>query len=219
MIGVQEDFHERVSEIETYLKFIDDIDKKTIQLYMNGESAYNQSSTDDLLRTCKASAFLLMYNLIESTITNAIEAIFEELASKNVSFDLCRMEIKKIVLNNLKNHQPNDILLSINNLAVDVISKTFKKEIVFSGNVDARKIKKVASDYGFLAPNGDGRDLLTIKSSRNDLAHGSKSFSEVGRDYTMNSILEIKQKVIIYLESMLQNVADYINNKNYLISS
>ncbi|WJT04740.1 MAE_28990/MAE_18760 family HEPN-like nuclease [Leclercia adecarboxylata] len=216
MIGVQTDFQERVLEIESYLEFIKEIDKKSILLLKGNNPAYTHSQTEDLLRTCKASAFLLMYNLIESTISNAIEAIFEELASKNVSFDLCRLEIKKIVLNNLKNNHNNEIVMNINSLAIDIISKTFKKESIFSGNVDAKIIRKVASDYGFMPPSGDGRDLLTIKSSRNDLAHGSKSFSEVGRDFSMESIIEIKDKVIAYLQSMLQNVAGYINNKHYL---
>lgn len=216
MNGVQEDFYERVSEIKYYLDFISEIDMKTISLVKGHEPAYTKSQTDDLLRTCKASAFLLMYNLMESTISNAIEAIFDELASKNVSFDICRLEIKRIVLNNLKNNHNNEIALSINSLAIDIISKTFKKESIFSGNVDAKIIRKVASEYGFLPPSADGRDLLTIKSSRNDLAHGSKSFSEVGRDFSMESILEIRDKVVAYLESMLQNVAAYISNKHYL---
>lgn len=128
------------------------------------------------------------------------------------------MEIRHVVLNNLKQYNAKDILIDINVLATDVISRTFRKEKIFSGNVDARQIKKVANEYGFSPPSADGRDLLTVKASRNDLAHGSKSFSEVGRDYTMSTIIDIKEKVIAYLDSMLTNVADYINNKLYLAS-
>ena len=42
---------------------------------------------DELLKTLKASGFLLLYNLVEATMRNGIEAIFDELQSQGVSYD------------------------------------------------------------------------------------------------------------------------------------
>ena len=96
------------------------------------------------------------------------------------------------------------------------MTKTFLKDKVLSGNVDARKIRDLADEYGFTHPAADGSDLLVVKTNRNDLAHGSKSFADVGRDYTITDIIAMKDKIIIYLKAMLDNVADYILGKQYL---
>jgi hypothetical protein len=96
------------------------------------------------------------------------------------------------------------------------MTETFKKDGIVSGNVDAQKIRGIADEYGFLHPAADGSDLLTIKTSRNDLAHGSKSFADIGKDYSVDDVILKKDKVIKYLEVMLDNVADYIKEKHYL---
>ena len=63
-----------------------------------------------LEHTLKASAYLLLDNLIEFTMKNAIEAIFDELQNQGVSFDDIRPELKKIILVNLKRRNPDKIL-------------------------------------------------------------------------------------------------------------
>jgi hypothetical protein len=178
----------------------------------------------DLEKTLKASCFLLLYNLVESTMRNAIEAIFDELSTQGVSFDKVRPEIKKIVLRNIKKCNPDKILISITTISIDIISACFDKEDLFSGNIDGKLIKDLASDYGFsyktdARKTGNGQDLLTIKSNRNDLAHGIKSFSEVGREKSADELLMIKSKVINYLKQILLNLETYLDNKEYLNDS
>lgn len=94
-----------------------------------------------------------------------------------------------------------------------------KIEDLFSGNVDARKIRDTATEYGFshltdYAKTGHGLDLLIIKSNRNDLAHGYKSFAEVGKEETADELLEIKKKTVSYLREILQNIEQYLSKKN-----
>ncbi len=178
----------------------------------------------DLEKTLKASCFLLLYNLVESTMRNAIEAIFDELSTQGVSFDKVRPEIKKIVLRNIKKCNPDKLLISITTISIDIISACFDKEDLFSGNIDGKLIKDLASDYGFsyktdARKTGNGKDLLTIKSNRNDLAHGIKSFSEVGREKSADELLMIKSKVINYLKQILLNLETYLDNKEYLNDS
>ncbi len=57
---------------------------------------------------------------------------------------------------------------------------------------------------------------MTIKSNRNDLAHGVKSFAEVGREKSADELLKIKNKVIKYLRNILVNIETYIANQEYL---
>jgi hypothetical protein len=54
--------------------------------------------------------------------------------------------------------------------------------------------------------------------NRNDLAHGNKSFADVGRDVTIEDILKIKEEVVEYLRQILINIENYLENKEYLHS-
>lgn len=107
------------------------------------------------------------------------------------------------------------------NKRIHYVRDRFDKEKLFSGNIDARKIRKTSEMYGFSCKTNsqktkDGSDLLTVKTNRNDLAHGFKSFEEVGRDATADELLEIKKRVISYLKGILENIESYLSNKEYL---
>lgn len=221
MIRVQSDFKERKAEIEAYFTFVKYLDEGNMFLTQPNslDLAYTAKDQADLIRTFKASSFLLLYNLMESTVSNAIEAIFDEFSKRGTTFDSCCETVRKVILGNLKQHELTKILPKLNCLSVDVMTETFLKDKIVSGNVDARKIKEFADEYGFAHPKLDGALLLTVKTSRNDLAHGSKSFAEVGRDYSVPQIINIKDKVIQYLEAMLSNVATYITEQHYLSTS
>ena len=87
--------------------------------------------------------------------------------------------------------------------------------------MDARLIKEIAEKYGFsyqteFAKTKNGQNLVVIKHNRIDLAHGLKSFEDVGRDNTIEELLEIKEEVIEYLRQILQNIKIYIDNQEYL---
>lgn len=227
MIAVQQDFQDRVREIEAYFAFIQSVDQENISL-MGRDTltpACSPSQREDLLRTFKASVFLMLYNLMEATVKNSVEAIFDELARHNVSFDSCRSEVRRVVLGNLRrchdeghlrSRNVNDVLDLFQNLATDAVTKTFQRTEIVSGNVDAREIRKLAEQYGFMKPAADGNLLLTVKTNRNDLAHGNKSFAEVGRDFDVLRLEEVKNKTIDYLMKLILSVTEYITQQHYL---
>jgi hypothetical protein len=216
MTTVQQDFQNRVTEIEAYFAFIVAADNGETSLRReDGTPAYAMAARDDLLRTFRASGILLLYNLMESTVTNAVEAVFDELGTHGVGFDECSEAVRRVVLANLKQHNPKEILSELQRLGTDIVTKTFKKDKIVSGNVDARKIRDLLDEYGIRHPAIDGNDLLIVKTNRNDLAHGSKSFAEVGRNFTVQDVNLIKDRVIAYLSAMLQNVTAYIQQQQY----
>lgn len=217
---VIQEFQERVAEIESYLDFVKTVGDGSTHLRRASDntSAYTSANQDDLLRTFKASALLMLYNLMESSVKNSVESIFDELEKQTVSFDGCREEIRLVVLGNMRQHSAQILVPMLNVLATDVVTKTFRKADICSGNIDAREIKGVARQYGFSEPKSRGDRLLTVKTQRNDLAHGSKSFAEVGRSFSVEDILQIKQDVVDYLREMLNNVTSYLDAKSYLIA-
>jgi MAE_28990/MAE_18760-like HEPN len=227
---MQQDFQDRVKEIEAYFAFIQAVDEESISLMSKDgmAPAYSASQREDLLRTFKASVFLMLYNLMEATVKNSVEAIFDELAKQDVSFDSCRSEVRRVVLNNLRHchdeghlrsQNVSDVLDLFKNLATDVVTRTFQRTEVVSGNVDAREIRELAKQYGFMKPAADGTLLVTVKANRNDLAHGDKSFAEVGRDFDVSRLKEVKTKTIEYLAKLISSVTDYITQRHYLAAT
>ncbi len=217
------DFNTRAKEVNDYFIFLESLEKQTTKLAVfDPAGTYKIQSLDpELAKTLKANSFLLLYNLVESTMRNAIEAIFEEFKNKSISFDQLKPKIKIVVLQNLKNRSPKKIHLTINQISTDIITATFEREELFSGNVDARLIKEIAENYGFsyqtdFSKTKNGQNLVVVKSNRNDLAHGIKSFEEVGRDKTIKQLLEIKEEVVEYLTQILENIRDYLDNEEYL---
>ncbi|MGL5795653.1 MAG: MAE_28990/MAE_18760 family HEPN-like nuclease, partial [Waterburya sp.] len=203
------DFDERSQEVSKYFLFLKNLEQGSIKLSLGNKNNNKiKNINNDLEKTLKATGFLLLYNLTESTIRNAVETIFDDLQNKNISFDDVRDEIKEIIIQNFKNNKSTDNLLqSIKNISLDIISVSFDKEKLFSGNLDARKIKQIAEAYGFsyksnVRKTQNGIDLLKVKTNRNDLAHGFKSFEEVGRDATAEELLQIKKRVIYYLKAI-----------------
>lgn len=217
------DFNTRAQEVNDYFIFLESLIQETTKLAVADSDGKYQihSLNSELAKTLKAKGFLLLYNLVESTMRNAIEAIFEEFKNQSISFDLLKPKIKIIVLQNLKNRSPNNIHLQINQISTDIITATFEREELFSGNVDARLIKEIAEKYGFSyqtepRKTKNGQNLVVIKRNRNDLAHGLKSFEEVGREQTIEELLEIKTEVIEYLRQILENIRTYLDTQEYL---
>ncbi|WP_235526490.1 MAE_28990/MAE_18760 family HEPN-like nuclease [Nostoc piscinale] len=151
-----------------------------------------------------------------------LQQFFDEFQNKNISFDDVTDKIKKIIIKNFKDNNSTDTLLqSINNISCDIISSSFNKEKLFSGNLDARKIRQTSEMYGFSCNTNakktkNGSDLLRVKTNRNDLAHGFKSFEEVGRNATADELLEIQKRVICYLREILENIEIYLSKQDYL---
>lgn len=221
-----QDFSERSKEVSKYFMFLKALERSAIKLGMEGKGrkAKTREVDSELLRTLKASGFLLLYNLVEATMRNAIEAIFDELKSNSIPYDQIRPELKRIVLKNLNKRNPDRILKSITAISIDIVTVGFDRDDLFSGNLDGMKIRETAKAYGFscltdYARSGNGSELLTVKQNRKDLAHGLKTFTEVGRDKTADELLEIKCKVIRYLNQILLNIESYLANKEYLDKS
>jgi MAE_28990/MAE_18760-like HEPN len=217
------DFNTRVTEINDYFSFVEDLLTETMKLATLEESGIQTIMTIDsnLSKTLKANGFLLLYNLVESSMRNAIEAIFDELQSQRIPFDAVRVEIKKVVLQNFKNRSPDDIHNRITDISIDIIVAGFKSSELFSGNIDRREIVKTARKYGFsfdtdYSKTRHGENLSIVMKNRNDLAHGNKSFTEVGKDISIEDIRKVKEEVIAYISQILNNIETYLDAKEYL---
>ena len=224
---VIQDFNELSEEVSKYFIFLQDLEQGKVKLIKEIQGNNKANKIDvELENTLKGSAYLLLYNLIESTMKNAIEAIFQELQEKDVSFDKIRPELKKIILVNLKGRNPDKILEKIQDISLDIVSIGFNKEELFTGNIDSKLIRETAKKYGFDSQTDDKKRtndknsyLRLIKNNRNDLAHGNKPFGDVGKSKTADELIEIKKTIVEYLKGILENIETYIDNEEYLDST
>jgi len=226
MTTVKQDFSDRVEEIELYFSFVENIITNEAILFFSDGSSTDIHS--DLKKIFKANSFLLLYNLSESCIKNAIAEIYSVLGNTGVCYDDLKAEFKKEIILYLKKHSnAGDFTLDVNRIAYDIILQCFDSSKILSGNLDARQVKGLAGKYGFsptIIPveiNGtlthiETDKLSTVKDKRNDLAHGVYSFKDCGRDYTISDLILIKNHVIEYLKQIIDNIENYILSEEYL---
>ena len=229
------DFDSKVCEVENYFSFLEKVEYEYIFLLKKGEEK-PFIINDELFKILKANGFLILYNLIESTILNTVVAIFDEIKQQNLSY---RDISEKIRLYWSKHKYKYDETITekrlfqrfhqivnqiIDNIPIEIIDR-----IEYGGSLDAEKIRRVSNDLGIhfseehYKENKHGECLLKIKNYRNSLAHGKKSFSEIGREITYNEIDNIlglknyKDFTIEHLTHFLDSVEEYIESEKYKI--
>ncbi len=213
------EFEKRKHEIQVYIEFLNKTEEEQSIL----ETALGELEKSKLLRkVLLANTYLLLYNLVESSIRNSIQDIYDHFKQESISFDNLSSSLQELILTNVKGHNPAKLLENITSLATDVVHQSFNQEKIISGNIDAKKIREIASCYGFstdteYAECKNGEKLLEIKNKRNDLAHGILSFSDCGKDTSVTDVNNAFVEIYSYIRNITENIQDYINDKKYLL--
>ena len=225
MDNTKQDFENRKIEIENYFNFliIFDNDETKLQYKKDGNLILERIEPKFQIILI-ANAFLILYNLIESTVRNSIIEIYnkieeEEITYADLSENLQKLWIKQST-DNFKenNYRPEKLREYISNLANDILNseivKLAKDKMDFSGNLDANKIRKLSETYGFeKSPNGG--NLVEIKKRRNRLAHGEQTFYDVGKDFTVGEIINFKNETFSYLSDIIIKIETFITESVY----
>ena len=222
MKTVVADFKKRVAEIEVYLRYLEAIAERDAKPITTARSKTIRDIDPELVKVLKANMFLLLYNLVESSVRQAITEICDTISSEKLAYSDASDQIKRIWLNEghqgFKNMSTQEIFQFLENLPDDVIEIKFRPGIT-GGNVDGRKIREFADEYGFSCVvhrnANEGVKLYDVKNRRNDLAHGLQSFAECGRNYTVPDLQKTKHEVVMYLRGILQNVSRYLEQKRF----
>lgn len=231
-------FNDRCDEINTYFEFITDIiDQKASLIFplpwgTSPETVRTEKTIlIDLAHTLKANGFMLLYNLTEATMSNAIAEIHDTISSNPTlgSDDLNEQLSSRVIrkfhsgVMDITKHCANPVSISVLRYWLDEHQKGVdsNNNPLFSGNVDAKKIREIAEEYGFShitnsSKTKAGKRLLEVKKKRNELAHGHVAFKECGQNMTLSELIEIKTEVIHYLDEILTNIEAYISNQNFL---
>lgn len=211
MIEIKALFEERKTDILHTLQLLEEIEKKST-IIKAGSSL-------------KSSIFIMLYNLIEGVVTQSFVKIFEKISFVS-DFSLLNNDIKLLYLkpHPTKIRTSSDILKFTNELSIlhkQSFDKYSKESDLFSGNLDARKIRELLVSslgvkYEYHCVNEER--LLMIKNFRNQLAHGERSYSELGRDYLKSDIEKYSNATFDYLDGFIKIIEKYISEEGYLLS-
>jgi len=224
MDSVNSDFNKRKDEVNEYFSFLEKLNNENIKLNYTKENTTEEFIiSTKLQRIFIANTFLLLYNLVESTIRNSIVAIYNKIQDDEIIYNDLSEKIKQIWLH--KNGKKfsiysnnNTIEVNLQNIINDIINKEIilltKDDIHISGNIDALEIRKLANKIGF-EKSINGRHLVDIKEKRNRLAHGEHTFHDIGKDFTYNDLNNYKETTFIYLEDVIHKIKNFIDYEKY----
>ncbi|MCK5537247.1 MAG: hypothetical protein KAH84_05105 [Thiomargarita sp.] len=220
------DFDKRKDEVENYFSFLVILgDHENTRLkYKKDDNLVEEKIPDQLRKILIANGFLLLYNVIEATVRHSILEIYYAIEDNGISFEQLSESLKKIWVeqstDNLKegNFKQDTLRDSILDITESILTKETillsKDKLDFSGNLDAQKIRELATKYGFEIPS-NGRNLVTIKNKRNRLAHGEQTFYEIGKDFSVGDLANFKNETMDFLSDVINKIEKFISNKNY----
>lgn len=223
MLSIYFDFDQRVKEIELYFVALKALDEKSLQ------SSNKPYFNSEFLKILKANTLIMIYNLVESTVIGGIVEIYDKIKEDKLAYSDLNTKIQKIWFS-FKFRQVYDPLshfISYQEQASKIIDSILNKKIIeldrkatsISGNLDAQKIRNICAEHGIslvASPESRGGiQLEMVKDRRNQLAHGSLSFAECGRDLTYKDLLQIKEETVCFLKDFLDGVQSYYDDEKY----
>lgn len=230
MQAVVADFEQRVTEVSEYLRMLKALDRPDAVIRSQSKASYKATPVEDDWRTVsKATVYLLIYNLVEAAIRSAFGELYETIAREGRSLQSVSTEIRDtwIVSEHRKltreTASPEKYRESAARMVLAALDQTVVRleasRLPVSGNLDADNIRQVCRNHGVgvgvhRAARG-GIDLEIVKRQRNALAHGNRSFSEVGREVTVDDLVRTARQAEIFVRGILKNVEKHIAGNGY----
>lgn len=226
MDRVWREFKDRVAEVESHFSLIEALENGSNRIVDSEKNLVSYSTTTRTMQ--RATSYLLLYNLVESTMSKSLIEIHLRLSQSGLTYEQFNREIKLLILNyygsisekKTNNAEASPYIYEFAEffsgreeflLEYDVMAKHYA---LYSGNLDSKKIKETLRKYGVYFDIGE-KTLQAIKDNRNKLAHGEISFEECGRDVTIQEIVNAKNKCIAYLERMIIEIEIFLHNREF----
>lgn len=231
MQNVRDEFERREKEVNAFFKFLNQTLRTDAKLFFENNQTWKLRPIDvSLSKILKSSAYLVLYNLVESTVTLAIARLKDAISEEGLTYADAEECVRKLWvdarLNDLANGANHGRYLeTVRQLVQDVQDrKTVEIPQKFnpvSGNVNAQKMRELSSVYGFrkntLTAERKSNKLEIVRVRRNDLAHGRKSFAELSADDTLEDLEGTKKAVLIYLREFIRHVTEHIDQQGFRV--
>lgn len=226
MFKIKKELEIRRREVRNLLKFVNFIENEKTLPIEDGIELLT-------VKTCvKANVVLMIYNAVESTVTNCLSYLHETINSEGIVYSELSKHVKKLlaiyygysIINEKLIDDKMERILTfmdfvMNKSKIALSYETISQEYhLYSGNLDAKKIKKIYAKYG-IDLDCSCPELKKIKDDRNKLAHGEDSFEEIGRDISIEELNVMVDRSFSYLDDIVSVVGEYCEGKRYKCSS
>lgn len=223
MIEIKHIFDERKEEIEFYYSIL-------IEMDCEDSTAINTINNQLLLRIMKSNFILMLYNLVEATVTTGMLEIFNQVKCDACTYSAVIDELKNIWRDyQVKQVYSQASLLKtytgkVKEIVEQITANTplilAKGMLNINGNLNAKKIKDLCDSYRIRYRVSDDKAYLEqVRLKRNSLAHGDESFSQCARDLTISDLEDIKDTIFLFINGIIEGMENYCDNKLYLTSN
>jgi hypothetical protein len=229
MWQVLESFEERVQEVEKYLRVLEKLEAPSVVLFDKSTGREKRVFEEGSLKVMKATVFLLLYNLIESSIRSAFGELYKSVINSGMPAHELTVEFRKLWIKQRFGSIDLDSACSrtfreltealIEELTQDLPIDLDEDKLPVSGNLDSDAIRHVCRFHGINlqihTQAFGGGELRTVKRHRNALAHGNTSFSDCGQQYAVSDLQRIKRQAVIFVRGVLKSVDKFISSNGY----
>lgn len=238
MIAFQDTYDDRKKEIEDFLELMEFLETKEndrvdgvskFSEFFHSEGTGIRLTYQSLINILKSNVSLMIYNIIEYTVANLIDSIYDEIRMNRLSYVDVNESIqglwRKTILKSTSDPNANfNTFLKKNEEIITTILRNTTLEMnsrntLPSGNLDGVSIKRTFESHGIQLQTRSRNyrpDILEgIKENRNNLAHGSVSFVDAVRSDSISDIRKNETFVVAFLEELIDTVTTYIDEKKY----
>jgi len=214
MRGVIADFTDRNYSIGRLLEHVEDVSD------IRGKV--------EVIVVLKASVFIALYNNIEATAYTVVERIHDS-ASALTYDDLTEPLRKKMLqysfgktagafIQDPQKVIDEELKLRDSRQTFPELSEFTRRQSLFSGNLDARKLNEIGISYGISKLNfskSDAEKMLWIKNKRNKIAHGEQSMSDGGQGIKNLDLRHASSSVEVILRNFISATESYLHVNGY----
>lgn len=174
----------------------------------------------------KSSVFIALYNNIEATVYAVIERVHDSVSK--LEYDDLTMPLRNKMLRysfgkaaNVYMQDPEKISLKEASLRAigekfPSLSDFLRRQSIFSGNIDARKLNIIGVSYGMPKQyfvKLDAKKMLWVKNKRNKIAHGEQSMSDGGQGIKTEDLRRAANAVSSILQEYIRVVESFITSQ------
>lgn len=224
---------EREQEVNGYLEFLKIAVERPAIISANGGASLTLSM--DLTHTLKANLLLLLYSAMEATLIQLLDEMHEAIDNNCNSVDALNGELLHLVLKTFRKDAKVQALSTgfpLHQSLFEYWIKDWqgkptakeKRSDGISGSVDGMVFYKQLRKFGVVAATQNKKPpshlthqaMQKIKNNRNELAHGEKSFIDLGRNLSVEELEVDATAVFSTLNKIATEVDSYLANSHYL---
>lgn len=225
---------QRNLEITAYLDFLKvAVERRATLSAKDGELQF--PLTLELTHTLKANLVLLLYSAMEATLVQLLDEMHDTIGANCSSADALNEQLLGVVWRTVKKGSKSTVLPFASPLHTSLfrywmddwkIRTAGKEKRVdgISGSVDNLIFYEQLKKFGVVAQTFNDRPpahltdvvLQKVKNNRNELAHGEKSFTDLGRDLAVPTLEADSLTVFDTLRKITAEVDNYLQEQRYL---